>query len=51
MGTLVVDGLLDVEKDIQPVYDEYATLLDGLARQWVEDGTISQTFEGLPLFE
>jgi len=47
-GYVIAQGLLDPEADLRPVVDEYTGLLDGLARQWHEDGTISDRHEGLP---
>lgn len=47
-GYLVVEGLLDQKLDIEPLVQEYATLLDGLAQEWVAQGKLSQTYEELP---
>jgi len=48
LGYVVVRGLLDVEQDIRPLEKEYSTLLDRLARQWRDDGKISDLYEDLP---
>ena len=47
-GYVVVRGLLDQERDVQAVRDEYDALLDSLAAQWHEDGTLSSTYDDLP---
>ena len=47
-GYAVLEGVLDLEEDLGPYVDEYATLLDGLARQWHRDGKLSSAFEELP---
>ena len=50
-GFVVMEGLLDPEKDIQPVVDEYADLLDWLSKEWHEQGKLTDTFENLPFAE
>lgn len=47
-GYLVVDDVLDLEKDLQPVVDEYTALLDELAEWWHRDGKLSSSYQGLP---
>ena len=47
-GYLVVEGLLDQEKDLQPVIDEYSALLDSLAEDWYAAGNLSATYGDLP---
>lgn len=47
-GYLLVEGLLDPERDIQPVLDEYNDVLDGLARGLVAEGKLSSTHADLP---
>jgi ectoine hydroxylase-related dioxygenase (phytanoyl-CoA dioxygenase family) len=47
-GYLVVEGVLDVEKDIAPVVDEYTQLIDGLCRKWHAEGRLASTYEELP---
>jgi len=46
-GYVVVRGLLDPAADLQPVRDEYAALLDRLAREWHQRGELSSDFAGL----
>ncbi len=45
-GYLVVKGLLDVEKDIQPLVEEYTSLLDSLAERWYQEGKLSSDYRG-----
>lgn len=47
-GYLVVEDLLDVQQDIEPVVAEYTALLDELASQWHADGKIASTYTDLP---
>ncbi len=47
-GYLAVENLLDLERDVQPVVDEYRALLDELCRAWVAEGRLEQTFSDLP---
>jgi phytanoyl-CoA hydroxylase len=47
-GFLVVDGVLDPERDLDPVVAEYAALLDTLASGWYADGKLPSTFGDLP---
>ena len=48
LGYVAVDGLLDPDRDLQPVVDDYAATLDALAGQWSADGLLADTFAGLP---
>ena len=50
-GYAVVRGLLDQDLDIQPVFDEYAVVLDGLLDRLYESGRVSSTFGDLPFLE
>ncbi len=50
-GYVVVEGLLDQGKDLQPVIDEYSALLDSLAKDWHATGDLSQTYGDLPFGE
>ena len=50
-GYVVMRGLLDWERDLQPVIDEYTDLLDGLARRWFAEKKISSSFEGMALLD
>jgi phytanoyl-CoA hydroxylase len=50
-GFVVVEGLLDVVEDIQPVMDEYAQVLDRLAYQLYNDGQIESLYAALPFGE
>ena len=42
-GYLVVEGVLDAERDIEPVLGEYAEVLDGIARQLYDVGEIGSS--------
>ena len=48
LGYVVVGGLLDPERDLQPVVDDYAATLDALAKQWQVEGKLADPFAGLP---
>jgi phytanoyl-CoA hydroxylase len=50
-GYLLVEDLLDPEQDIQPILDEYAEVLDGIANKLYADGTIGSAYASLPLME
>lgn len=50
-GYLLVEDLLDPVRDIQPVLDEYATVLDGIANRLYAEGAIGSTYASLPLIE
>ncbi len=47
-GFLVVEDVLDVERDIQPLVDEYTERLDELATQWHSEGLLSSDYRDLP---
>jgi len=47
-GFLVVDGVLDPERDLDPVVAEYEALLDRLAAGWHAAGKLPSTFGELP---
>ena len=50
-GYLLVKGLLDPVKDLEPVIAEYGEVLDQLARELFADGVISSTYSDLPFGE
>jgi phytanoyl-CoA hydroxylase len=50
-GYLVVDDVLDVEADLQPVLDEYSVVLDEIATRLFAEGTIRETHASLPFAE
>jgi phytanoyl-CoA hydroxylase len=50
-GFVLVRDLLDPEKDIKPVLDEYETVLDRLAHELYDAGKISSMYEGLSFNE
>ncbi len=50
-GFLAVERVFDPEEVIVPVMDEYARVLDTLAEELCERGTISQTYADLPFAE
>jgi phytanoyl-CoA hydroxylase len=47
-GYLVVEDVLDVARDIDPVVAEYSALLDELAATWQAEGKIASTYADLP---
>ena len=47
-GYLLVRGLLDVEKVIQPIIDEYHGVLDRLAYELCAEGRIDSSYDDLP---
>ena len=47
-GYLVVANMLDPDKDLQPVIEEYKELLNTLALGWYKIGDLSKTFDELP---
>ncbi len=48
---VVVRGLLDPTTNLQPVIEEYAAVLDRLARAWYADQELSSDFANLPFEE
>ena len=46
-GFVTAENLIDAESVIDPVIDEYAGVLDNLADELYEDGTISSKYEEL----
>lgn len=47
-GYLVVESLLDVRQDLEPLVEEYSAILDNLARRWYEEGKLTSTYADLP---
>jgi ectoine hydroxylase-related dioxygenase (phytanoyl-CoA dioxygenase family) len=47
-GYLVVEDVLDVEQDIEPVMREYMTKLEDLVTRWHAEGQLSSTYAELP---
>lgn len=47
-GYLVVENVLDPERDFAPVMAEYSEVLDGIADRLYADGAISSTYVDLP---
>ncbi|WP_461173313.1 phytanoyl-CoA dioxygenase family protein [Arthrobacter sp. Z1-9] len=47
-GYVVIPDVIEPDDIIQPVRDEYAGVLDGLARDLVESGAISRSYDDLP---
>ena len=47
-GYVVVRGLLDPVRDLQPILDDYTDLLDRLAQAWYTEGRIPSTYSDLP---
>ena len=50
-GYVLVKGVFDPEKDIDPVIEEYKGLLDNLAQNLYDAGEISSLYEELPFGE
>jgi hypothetical protein len=50
-GYLVAEDVLDVERDLQPVVDEYASLLDRVAAKLHAEGKLPSTYADLPFAE
>jgi len=50
-GYLVVDNVLDPVADLQPLLDEYAEVLDGIAADFHREGLIRSAYAGLPFTE
>jgi len=50
-GYLLVKGLLDPQRDLDPIIDEYATVLDRLAHQLYDKGEIVSTYDDLSFGE
>lgn len=50
-GFLFVEGLLDPEKDIDPIVEEYRGVMERLARDLYSRGEISSPYEDLPFGE
>ncbi|MGI9148014.1 MAG: phytanoyl-CoA dioxygenase family protein [Chloroflexota bacterium] len=47
-GFLLVDNLLNPERDLDPVVAEYETLLDDLTDRWYAEGKLASTHRDLP---
>ncbi len=47
-GYVIVEGLLDAHRDLQPILDDYARLLDQLAARWHKEGKLPSTYAELP---
>jgi hypothetical protein len=47
-GYLIVDHVLDPERDLDPVVAEYDALLDELAGRWQAEGKLTSTYPELP---
>ena len=50
-GFVVVDGVLDPGKDLQPIVEEYQDLLDRVATQLVGEGQLTSTYSDFPVGE
>jgi phytanoyl-CoA hydroxylase len=50
-GYLVVEDVLDVERDLDPVVAEYTQKLDDLARTWHAEGKLTSTYAELPFVQ
>lgn len=47
-GYVVVENLFDVERDLNPVVEDYARKLDVLCEQWLAEGKIADAYRDLP---
>lgn len=47
-GYVVIEDVLDEQRDLQPIFADYADLLDTLASRWVAAGKLPATYAGLP---
>lgn len=47
-GYFLAKGLLDPDRDLKPVKEEYSALLDSLAERWHAKGRLTSTYRGLP---
>ncbi len=47
-GYLVVENLFDIDRDLKPVVDDYAALLDVLASQLIAEGKLKCSYSELP---
>jgi len=47
-GFLLIEDLLDPERDLDPVVQEYTAQLDRVAAEWHATGKIASTYSGLP---
>ena len=50
-GYLLFDDLLDPEEDLDPIIEEYESVLDGIANELYEQGETTSRYEGLPFGE
>jgi hypothetical protein len=50
-GYLVVENVLDVQQDLEPVVAEYMALLDEVVERWQAEGRIKSTYADLPFHE
>jgi ectoine hydroxylase-related dioxygenase (phytanoyl-CoA dioxygenase family) len=50
-GYLVIDDVLDLHRDIDPVVQEYNALLESLVTSWLKEGKLSSTYADLPFAE
>jgi ectoine hydroxylase-related dioxygenase (phytanoyl-CoA dioxygenase family) len=47
-GYVIVEDLLDRQRDLEPILDDYAQLLDVLAFRWRAEGKLPSAYEALP---
>jgi phytanoyl-CoA hydroxylase len=50
-GYVVVPALLDWDRDLRPVFEEYERVLDGVVNRWQKDGHLTSAYPGLPFGE
>ena len=48
-GYLLFDDLLDPDEDLDPIIEEYESVLDGIANELYEQGETTSRYEGLPV--
>ncbi len=46
-GYVVLEGILDRERDLQPILNHYERLVEDLSRQLLEEGVLSSAYEDL----
>jgi len=46
-GFVLVRGLLDIDRDLDPVIAEYSFVLDGLVEHWRREGQLTDRYESL----
>lgn len=50
-GYVIIENVLDPKQDLQPVMDDYAELVDHLAKRWYDDRLLHSLYDDLPFEE